>query len=238
MAVYPDATYRPLNEFSDAGRRPWLGVVLHVNDGDAPSLYDWIAGNNDMSCHWQVAKNGQVEQYVDTDNAAWCQMDGNADYLSIETQGFPTEQLTTSQVSAISRLLAWLNDTHGIPLRVADEPGQAGFGWHGMGGQAWGGHTGCPGELRKAQMQTVLDLAEAIEQPGPAEIGDDDMAFFAQDISTEKVYLVNATGLHLVNDEERLVTAACLGITSKVTVHKPTPQITILQDVLGRANQL
>ena len=44
MTVYPGATYRPLNEFSDAGRRPRLGVVLHVNDGDASSLYDWIAG--------------------------------------------------------------------------------------------------------------------------------------------------------------------------------------------------
>ncbi len=159
MAVYPGATYRPLNQFSTLGARPRLGVVLHVNDSDGPSLYNWISGDNNMSCHWQVARDGHVEQYVDTDNGSWCQMAGNSTYLSIETQGFPMEALTAAQVTACAGIMAWVHATHGIPLVLADTVGAPGLAWHGMGGAAWGGHTGCPGDLRKAQRAQILALA-------------------------------------------------------------------------------
>jgi len=162
MAIFPGATYRPLNQFSDQGVKPRLGVVLHVNDSDAPSLYGWIAGNNDMSCHFQVADDGTIEQYIDTDNASWCQMAGNSKYLSIETQGYPGEALTAAQVVACAAIMRWVHATHGIPLQLADTVGAPGLAWHGMGGAAWGGHTGCPGDLRKAQRQLILTLAAAV----------------------------------------------------------------------------
>jgi hypothetical protein len=45
----------------------------------------------------------------------------------------------------------------------------AGFGWHGMGGTAWGNHPGCPGDLRLAQRPTILQLAGGIVvSPTPA----------------------------------------------------------------------
>lgn len=164
MAVYPGARYRPLNQFSYPGQAPRLGVVLHVNDSDGASLYGWIAGNpgrpNDqVSCHWQVAKSGVVEQYIDTDNAAWCQSAGNQNYLSIESEGHPAEALTEAQVQACAGIMAWCHATHGIPLVLAETPGQAGLIWHGAGGLAWGGHFGCPGDLRKAQRADILRLA-------------------------------------------------------------------------------
>lgn len=163
--IYPNARYRPLNEFSYRGVKPRLGVVLHVNDSDGPSLYNWIAGNNGMSCHFQIAKSGVIEQYVDTDNASWCQCDGNATYLSVETQGYDEQPLNAAQLGAFAALMRWIHNSHGIPLQLAEAPGQRGLGWHGMGGPAWG-HTVCPGQLRRNQRTTVLRLA-GMDTPPP-----------------------------------------------------------------------
>jgi len=162
--IYPGATYRPLNQFSNASAHPRLGVVLHVNESDGPSLYNWIAGNNGMSCHFQVAKDGTVEQYIDTDNGSWCQVDGNNTYLSIETQGYHTEPLSDAQVHAIALLMSWVHQTHGIPLQLAEQPGQPGLIWHGAGGDSWGGHFDCPGDPRKAQRAQILALAGGTQE--------------------------------------------------------------------------
>lgn len=196
MAVYPGAKYRPLNQFSDAGVRPRVGVVLHVNDSqgngvtsvNGDSLYNWIAGDNNMSCHFQVSQTGGVEQYVDTDNASWCQMAGNGTYISIETEGIPGTNpagLTDAQVHACAGIMRWLHDTHGIPLQLAEAPGQRGLGWHGMGGAAWGGHTSCPGDVRKAQRAQILALAKGApvdkdEPMSAAEVADIKKAMKAQ----------------------------------------------------------
>jgi hypothetical protein len=190
MAVYPAATYRPLNQFSNQGTKPRVGVVLHVNDSNGPSLYNWIAGNNNMSCHFQVAKSGVVEQYVDTDNGSWCQMAGNDTYLSIETEGYPVEALTAAQVNACAGIMRWANQTHGIPLQVADSVGARGLAWHGMGGAAWGGHTACPGDLRKAQRAQILQLA----------LGDDMSQADVDAINAHTDSKFDAIGNLLVND--------------------------------------
>lgn len=164
MAIYPRAKYRPLNQFSTRGVMPRVGIILHVNDSNGPSLFNWIAGDNNMSCHWQIPKNSKypVEQYVDTNNGAWCQEKGNRTYLSVETEGYPNEPLSPYQLDELARLMVWLHATHGIPLVVAETVGMPGLGWHGMGGAAWGDHPGCPGELRKAQRTTILDNARRI----------------------------------------------------------------------------
>lgn len=156
MARYPGASWRPISGHTDGPMRSHTGAVLHVNESNG-NLYSWVAGNNGMSCHFEVYKSGAIEQYLDTDVSSWCQMAGNADYLSIETEGYTTEPLAGPQLTAIVGLYAWLHALYGIPLRLAEAPGQAGLGWHGMGGAAWGGHPACPGDLRRAQRQTVLD---------------------------------------------------------------------------------
>jgi hypothetical protein len=173
VAVYPSATYRPLNQYSNLNTKPRLGAVLHVNESNGASLFDWISSNpskpsdTQMSCHFQVAKDGTVEQYIDTDNGSWCQVGGNDTYVSIETEGFHTEALTTAQLNAVAGILGWLHSTYSIPLQLAETPGQLGFGWHGMGGTAWGGHFDCPG-VRKDQRQAILDLTGAAIPAAPA----------------------------------------------------------------------
>lgn len=160
--------------FSNGPMHSYTGVVLHVNDsqGDqitsinGDSLYDWIIGNHGMSCHFQVSQTGGIEQYIDTAFSSWCQEDGNDDYLSIETEGLPTEPLTAAQVTACAQIMAYANTQHGIPLLLADRPGWRGLGWHGMGGAAWGGHTSCPGDLRKAQRAQILAAAAVLTGGG------------------------------------------------------------------------
>lgn len=159
MARYPQATWRPVSGHTDGPMRSYRGVVLHVNESNG-NLYNWVAGDHNMSCHFEVYKGGTVEQYLDTKDTSWCQMAGNADWISIETEGFHTEPLTAAQVDAIAGIVAWLHATHGIPLQIANTPNDHGFGWHGMGGSAWGGHPDCPGPQRKAQRQQILDIAQ------------------------------------------------------------------------------
>lgn len=168
MPRYPGAKWRPINGHTDGPMRAHLGAVLHVNQSNG-NLFNWFNGPHDVSAHFEVYKSGAVEQYLDTSVSSWCQADGNSTYVSIETEGYDREPLTRAQLVATAKLYAWLHTTHGIPLRLAEHPGERGFGWHGMGGAAWGGHTGCPGAKRKAQRSEILKLAAALaHDPAPA----------------------------------------------------------------------
>ena len=87
------------------------------------------------------------------------QAKGNGEYNSVETEGYPTEPLTAVQESMLARLYLWGAHTYHWQFVLAEKPGQHGFGWHGMGGSAWGGHIGCPGDLRKNRRQSILNVA-------------------------------------------------------------------------------
>lgn len=164
MPRYPGAVWRDVgapSRFSNGAMHEQLGVVLHVNDAQSDDLFGWITGDNGMSCHFQVNKEGKVYQYIDTAYSSWCQKDGNNTYLSIESQGFASESATSEQVDSIGGILAWIHKVHGMPLQLADAPGQRGFGWHGMGaahGADWG-HPDCPG-VRKNQRAAMLTVAK------------------------------------------------------------------------------
>ena len=161
MPVFPGAKYEPIPGHSDGPMRSYLGLVLHVNDANSYDLHDYFSrADIEVSSHFQVTKDGRIFQYLDTDKQSWCQSNGNKDYLSVETQGFPSEALTEMQVSSLASLYRWLHETHYLPYRIANTVGSRGFAWHGMGGDAWGGHPGCPGDLRKAQRSTILTLAQ------------------------------------------------------------------------------
>lgn len=165
MAVFPGAVWRG-NCANNSGLRGSVtrGLVLHVNDTAANvSLWSWVNNpNSDMSCHFQVLQDGTVEQYLDTDLWSWCQADGNRQWISMEMPTLPSVGMTSAQIKSAARVLKWLSDLYHFPLELTSDPtnGQ-GFGWHGMGGAAWGGHTGCPGDIRVAQRAQVLSLALA-----------------------------------------------------------------------------
>lgn len=164
MALYPGATWR--NSPNHGGPlAKAIGVILHVEAGtESGTCTVFSEPAYKASAHFGIAKSGAIDQFVDTSLEAWAQAAGNASYFSIETDGYPTEALTDAQCQSFAKLYAWLrtqpNASFGFTL--AEVPGQPGLGWHGMGGAAWGGHTGCPGDLRKAQRQHILDLAQPV----------------------------------------------------------------------------
>ena len=169
MARYPNAAWHPSPNHGGSLSRS-LGLILHVEQGSEPGTVGWFCNpTSQASSHFGVGKDGHVDQFVDTDLRSWAQVAGNADYWSVETEGFATDLLTDPQVQAIADLYRWLQHlpTAQFDYQLAETPGQPGFGWHGMGGAAWGGHVDCPGPLRKAQRARILGLANPLTAPAP-----------------------------------------------------------------------
>lgn len=144
-----------------------LGLVEHVTAGNGDP-YSWWKQSQNASAHFYNPKVGGLRQEVDARDASWAQMAGNYYWHSMETEGEPWEPLTDNQVHNASQLYVWGHQEWGWELLISDSPAARGLGWHGMGGDAWGAHPGCPGELRKAQRGTILALAaEACGVPHP-----------------------------------------------------------------------
>lgn len=154
--------------------RPVYGVVMHVIVGSlaaADSVFH--RSGYGASAHFGIGKDGTTFQWVDTDDRAWAEGAGNPYWVSVETEGQPSEPLTNAQAAAFARLFVWVNQAHGpFPFAVTDSPNGRGLGTHQMGGGAWGGHA-CPGGPRAAQRQLVIDLARG---SGPTPPQEEDMA--------------------------------------------------------------
>jgi len=158
------AARRPISYYPESGgftgSAP-IGWILHVVVGDG-SPYGYFARlhspNRKFSNLW-VAKSGDVEQYTPGSSKPWAQGAGNAEYLAVETEGYPDEPLTTAQIDALARWHIWT----GLPDKIADAPGQHGIGTHSMGGAAWGGHA-CPGAIRSSQRGAILARVRQIRK--------------------------------------------------------------------------
>lgn len=173
MAVMPGVRWEPVTGHSGPAMESYTGIVLHCNAAESYDLRGFFQASVDpdqVSSHFQVARDGTIWQYIDTSTQAWCQGLGNADYLSIESEGLATESATAQQVASIARILRWVHETHGIRYLLAERPGDFGFGWHGMGAAAgvdWG-HSECPG-VRKNQRAAMLAAANPPAPPVPVE---------------------------------------------------------------------
>jgi hypothetical protein len=144
----------------------FYGVVLHVNvdEHGTPDSF-WGNGNRGQVCpNFQVYKDGSIHQMLPLDWQPWCQVDGNFHYAAIETAGLPNEPLTDAQLTACARIVRAYHEQMGMPLRVANTPGEHGLGIHSMGGLAWGGHS-CPGTIRAGQRKTILARAATSTAP-------------------------------------------------------------------------
>ena len=139
--------------------------MIHVTAGEGDPYNEFANPNNQVSSHFGIGNgqggmaDGLIEQYVDTGYASWAQAAGNNNYLSVETEGMPTDPLTPAQVESFGKLMVWMQQTHGVPLIITDRPGNRGLITHGDGGLAWGGHLGCPGPIRSAQRADILSAA-------------------------------------------------------------------------------
>jgi len=164
--IVPGVKWEPVVSHSGT-MNAHMGLVLHVQEGNGDPLPWFSSPANQASSTWWVAKNGTLVQYVDSDLIAWAQASYNGVYNSVETEGYATEPLTDAQVLTLARLYVWGHNVYGWPLSVIDTPGLHGFITHGDLGVPGGGHTGCPGDLRKAQRSAVMYLANLVINPKP-----------------------------------------------------------------------
>lgn len=162
---YPAAEWKPIPSHSGAMTED-LGLILHVTTNHADPYGFFDNPKNEASSTVWISDSGHVEQYVEFGVRAWAQAAGNATYNSAEVSGVPDEPMTAAEIEALAHLYAWGHVHRGWKMQLADKPGERGFGWHGMGGEAWGGHLGCPGNVRKAQRQHILDRAAEILASG------------------------------------------------------------------------
>lgn len=182
MARYSGATWRGPVPNMDAGQmnHPVKGLILHIEQGTESGTDAWF--HNPVakaSAHFGSSKDGQLDQWVDTDDKAWAIVAGNRNWISIENEGNSGDQLTDAQLTNCARILAWLSQTENVPLQITDDPNGQGLGYHGMGGQAWGGHLDCPGQpivdqraevVRRASQMLAESLAAEHGHPALAEM--------------------------------------------------------------------
>lgn len=140
-----------------------IGVILHVAQANG-SLHNYFQGTqspNRKSSTWWVSKSGRIEEYVSPHRKAWAQGAGNAQYNSVETEGYYTEEFTLLQLAGLAFVYRRGRDYFNWPFHVAYRPGVAGLGIHSMGGAPWGGHD-CPNLLRSHERDTILTVAEGV----------------------------------------------------------------------------
>lgn len=173
MAIMPGATKRLIpNNFTEGGQESVRGVVVHVMDGSLAGTDAWFRNPTaKASSHFGTGRKGELYQWVDTDDRAWAQAAGNRTWLSVENEGQGGDALTDAQLDRNAEVLAWAHVHDGVPLQVASSPSGYGLGFHAMGGDAWGGHSSCPGTRIVAQLPEIVERAKQLVNATP----EDDM---------------------------------------------------------------
>ncbi len=183
--LYPKATWRPCANQSKV-MSAHLGLVLHVQVGTNDLLAEFNNPASQASYTWVAYPDGHGDQFCDAAAHAWAQGDGNDTYNSVGTSGFPAEPLSEACCLWIAGLYVWGHHTYGWPYVLSEAPGESGFGWHGMGDSnghhGWGGHPGCPGDIRKAQRQHILDLAQSLDSNGGIDMDPKDLEAMRKEI--------------------------------------------------------
>lgn len=150
------------------GSGAMMGAVMHTEVGNEPGTIAWF--NNpasQASAHFSVGQDGTIHQYgpIGKGWIAWHAGAGNTAWYGIEhaDNGDPSNPLTDAQLTASAQLVQMLSAFAAFPLQVSDSVTVKGYGWHGMGGAAWGGHYDCPGDVRKAQRPEIIRRAQALD---------------------------------------------------------------------------
>lgn len=161
-------------------------VCVHTIVGYAPA----------HAAHFSVRADGTILQSRDTRYRSAANLDGNHRVIAIENEdhgprfgGTPRlpkwVPLTPEQVEANARILAWVHDQHGVPLKLCPDsrPKSRGLAYHRQGidgnfgpgtdypapgrvsgGEVWTSSRGkvCPSDARIAQLPEILARAREL----------------------------------------------------------------------------
>ncbi|MFI8412795.1 N-acetylmuramoyl-L-alanine amidase [Paeniglutamicibacter gangotriensis] len=178
MAIYPGAKKRLIDKWNKVKITRHRRVNLHVAVSEAESLFGMFSRSNSACSHFYVAKDGTVEQYIDTAYRSGADMNGNDSTISVETQGGVRdpegEPWTAAQVIALVALWKWARDRHKIKNQVAintqTNDNSAGLSWHRLGVE--GNFAGRKGILSKSYKPGGIKFSSARGKicPGDAKI--------------------------------------------------------------------
>lgn len=227
MAWYPGATHWPLNaETSDRSHTP-VRMTLHTAVSGATNLYKYGPYRGTYSTFY-VNGSGDVYQYASTSQATRASGAGNFGDISVETwDGASERALTSSQVTALGQLLAWIWDTHpSVPRRIATPGDLRGLAWHRLGcagdfgrfdptdrktwcrtqtGARWSTAYGknCPYGSKIDQLDAIYDAAiGGVTEPDPIKLPIGDDMFIVWRIGDNTAYLVTAHSMRQLTWEE------------------------------------
>ena len=144
------------------------GVVLHVDGGNASSLYrffDGITTGIESTAFLPKSAKNRKEQYRDTTREADAQADGNSwmeadgkrhGLLSLETQGFGSGEWTPHQIEGIKDFILQTRKEHKFPMHAIQLPHGKGVGYHAQF-PSWNPNKhSCPGAGRIQQFNEII----------------------------------------------------------------------------------
>jgi LysM repeat protein len=142
------------------------GVVLHVDAGNATSLYNWFNhdGGIESTAFLPKGPEHDKEQFRDTQRNADAQNAGNLwtekrklhGFDSLETQGYANEKWTPYQLDGIKDFIHQTHKEHKYPLQVASGYHGEGVGYHSMFSEWNTSHHTCPGPKRIIQFNSII----------------------------------------------------------------------------------
>lgn len=194
MAIYPGAKKRLIDKWNQVKITRHRRVNLHVAVSEAESLFGMFSRSNSACSHFYVAKDGTVEQYIDTKYRSAADLHGSDSTISVETQGGVRdpegEPWTAAQVTALVALWKWARDAHDIKNQVAKNTqtndNSAGLSWHRLGVEGnFAGRKGilaisykpggikyssargkiCPGDAKILQIPGIWEAANGTVKP-------------------------------------------------------------------------
>jgi len=145
------------------------GVILHVDGGNATSLYKWFdGGSNGIESHAFLPKSAanDKEQFRDTRREADANYKANSwigpdkkrhGFLSLETQGLGRGTWNKYQIEGIKDFILQTHEEHDFPLRKCPGPRGHGVGYHILYPD-WTNVRGkiCPGPDRIKQFNQII----------------------------------------------------------------------------------
>lgn len=168
MSLIPFAEKKLITPGSSDPRIIPIGVIWHVDAGNASDLYDFFKNRSGgIESHGHVRLDGHLYQYRDTDYEADANYKANSfvengkryGYLSFETQGFGDGEWTEAQLDTIQEVNLWAHEEYGIPYRVCRNSTDPGYGYHTLFGSpsAWTPVAkSCPGPKRIKQFHSIV----------------------------------------------------------------------------------
>jgi hypothetical protein len=135
------------------------GIVIHqFAGGTVPAIQNWLRDSRSrVSYHFGVGRNGEIRQWVDTNDTAWATGPVNGRTIAIGHEANNTAMVTPAQIDATARIIRWARGAHrGIPA-----------GRNALTGHRQHMSTTCPGNPIMAQLDDLQRRSAGTAPPPP-----------------------------------------------------------------------